>query len=74
VPNQAFARDALAISSDFKKDISYIMLVETTETQLVNKGIAGSLASAKGSGTQVQFVEYGKLKVVGSPQPLPGKP
>ena len=71
VSSQAFARDALAIAPSFKRDVSYVILVETTDAQIVSKGFAGPIGSAQGTGSQVQFVEYGKLKIVGSPQLLP---
>jgi hypothetical protein len=73
VPSQAFARNTLAISSDFKSDVSYVVLVETTDAQIVSRGFAGPVSGAQGTGAQVQFNEFGKLRVVSPPTPLPGK-
>jgi len=74
VPSQAFARDTLAITSGFKDDVSYVIVVETTGPQIVSRGFAGPIqsAGASGTGSQVQFLEHGRLRVIGSPQPLPG--
>jgi hypothetical protein len=73
VPSQSFARNTLAISSDFKSDVSYVVRVETTEAQIVSRGFAGPVGGAQGTGSQVQFAEYGKLRLVDPPKPLPGK-
>ena len=70
VSSQAFAHDALAITSSMKNDVSYVILVRTTLAQIVSKGFAGAVGNAKGTGSQVQFLEWGKLEVVGKPQLL----
>jgi hypothetical protein len=73
VSSQAFARNTLAITSEMKSDVSYLIRVETTEAQIISKGFAGAVGTAKGTGSQVQFEEWGKLKVVGNPELLPVK-
>jgi hypothetical protein len=74
VPSQVFARDGLAIIPAFKADVSFVVQVETTNSQIISRGFAGPVGGASGTGAQVQFVEYGQLRAIGSPQALPKGP
>ena len=70
VPDQAFARNNLAILTEFKADVSMIVQVETTAPQTLNRGIVGPLGSASGGASQVEFIGGRNLRLVGSPQSL----
>lgn len=70
VTSQAYARDNLSILPEFKSDVSFVVTVETTAPQTVNKGFAGPLDGTTGGGAQVEFVGTKNLKVVGQAQPL----
>jgi glutaredoxin-related protein len=74
VPSQAFARGNLAIIPEFKADVSFVVIVETTSNQIISRGLAGPVGQAAGTGAQVQFAEFGQLKIIGKPQPLPNGP
>ncbi|WP_201313832.1 hemagglutinin repeat-containing protein [Dyella sp. EPa41] len=55
VPNQAYARNQLAITSDMKKDASYIIQVEVTQPINAQIGIVGEQPGASGGGNQLHF-------------------
>ena len=72
IPSQAFARNNLAILPEFKADVSFVVQIETTAPQMVNRGFAGPMGSAQGTCSQVEFLGQRSLRIVGQPQPLPG--
>jgi hypothetical protein len=74
IPSQAFARNDLAILSEFKPDVSFVAQVETTAPQTVNRGLVGPLGDYAGGANQVEFVGGRNLKLVGQPQSLPAGP
>lgn len=55
VSNQAYARNSLAITSDMKKDVSYVIQVEVTQPVNAQIGIVGSQDGATGGGNQLHF-------------------
>jgi hypothetical protein len=75
IPSQAFARNRLAILPDFKADVSYVIEVETTAPQTVNRGIVGAMKTSSGEyaggANQVEFVGERNLKFAGGSQSLP---
>jgi hypothetical protein len=74
IPSQAFARNDLAILSDFKPDVSFVAQVETTAPQTLNSGLVGPLGDYTGGANQVELLGARNLKLVGQPQPLPNGP
>jgi YD repeat-containing protein len=71
VPSQMFARNELAILAEFKPNVSYVAVVETTAPQTLNRGIVGSQFPFEGGGNQVEFLGRRNLRLVGQPQLLP---
>jgi len=71
IPSQAYARESLAILPEFKADVSYVVTVETTAPQTINKGFAGPLGSASGEGAQVEFLGMRSLQLIPPPKGLP---
>jgi len=77
VPNQAYARNQLAITSEMKRDVSYVVEVEITRPINAQVGIVGPQGAASGGGNQLHlFIPDGQrgefLKFVeGSGKALP---
>jgi len=75
IPDQAFARQKLAILPEFKGDVSMVVQVETTAPQTVNRGVVGRLETESGAfsggASQVEFILGKNLRLVGDPAPLP---
>lgn len=55
VPNHACARGQLAIKSDMKRDVSYVIQVEITQAVDAQVGIDGKQPGAAGDGNQLHF-------------------
>ena len=64
VPDQAFARNNLNILAKYKKDVSYVITVKTTDYQQLNSG------QTLGGASQVQFLGKINVRPVGPPQRL----
>jgi len=56
VPNQAYARNQLAISSDMKPNAGYVIEVEITKPINAQVGVVGAQGSASGGGNQLHFI------------------
>jgi hypothetical protein len=57
VPNQAYARNQLAITEGFKKDVGYVIEVEITKPIQAQVGVVGSQGgTAGGGGNQLNFL------------------
>jgi uncharacterized Zn-binding protein involved in type VI secretion len=70
VDSQSAARDGLAISPDYKPDVSYVGQVQTTAPQTINSGTVGPQGDLPGGSSQVQFLGDRNLQSVNAPQPL----
>jgi Possible hemagglutinin (DUF637)/Pre-toxin domain with VENN motif len=68
VPNQAFARNQLAITPAMKLNVGYVVEVEITQSINANIGVVGAQGSAPGGANQVHLIIPGDrssvLKVV----------
>jgi hypothetical protein len=71
IPSQIYARNKLVILEEFKGDVSWCVLVETTDTQLTRTGITGPFGKYAGGVPQTQFLGERNLKLVGKPWKLP---
>jgi hypothetical protein len=56
VPNQAFARNELAITSGMKSDVNYVIEVEVIQPFSAQIGIVGPQGQAVGGASQLYFV------------------
>ncbi|MDR0779983.1 MAG: hypothetical protein LBF16_04720, partial [Pseudomonadales bacterium] len=56
VPNQAFARNELAITSEMKSNTSYVIEVEITQPFNAQIGIVGPQELASGGASQLHFI------------------
>jgi hypothetical protein len=56
VPNQAYARNQLAITSGMKSDVSYVVELELTQPVNAKIGVVGGQGSAVGGGNQVHLL------------------
>ena len=56
VASQSYARNELAITNEFKKDVSYVIEVEITKPVQAQVGVVGKQAGAAGGGNQINFV------------------
>ena len=56
VPNQAYARNQLAITSDMKPNTGYVVEVEITQPINAQVGVAGPQGTAAGGGNQLHFI------------------
>jgi YD repeat-containing protein len=70
VVSQEQAREELAILPRFKGDVSYVVTVETTDTTVLQSGIANGLEGFEGGGAQVRFAPQAPLKMIGFPTKL----
>lgn len=55
VPDQAFARNALAISTAFKNDVGFVVELEIVKPTAAQVGLVGPLGAAAGGALQVKF-------------------
>lgn len=55
VPDQAFARNALAISTAFKGDVGFVVELEIVKPTAAQVGLVGPLGAAPGGALQVRF-------------------
>lgn len=56
VTSQAYARNQLAITNEFKKDVSYVIEVEITKPVQAQVGVVGKQTGSVGGGNQLNFV------------------
>lgn len=56
VPNQSYARNRLALTSDMKADVSYVVEVEITYPINAQVGVVGPQGTAAGGGNQLHFL------------------
>ncbi len=56
VPNQAFARNNLAITKGFKEDVGYVVELEITKPVNAQIGVVGSQGAATGGASQLNFL------------------
>jgi filamentous hemagglutinin len=56
VTNQSFARNNLAITSEFKKDVGYVVELEIVKPLNAQIGIVGSQGAAAGGANQLNFM------------------
>ena len=72
ISDQKYARDRLALSTAFKKDVSTVLTVVTTTPMMLNRGTVAALGALTGKAGQVQFLNNapGSLKAVGPPRLL----
>jgi hypothetical protein len=56
VTSQAFARDNLAITSEFKKDVGYVVELEIVKPVNAQIGVVGSQGVATGGANQLNFL------------------
>jgi hypothetical protein len=56
VPNQAFARNNLAITKGFKEDVGYVVELEITKPVNAQIGVVGSQGAATGGANQLNFL------------------
>ena len=56
VPNQAYARNQLAITPEFKENVGYVIEVEVTRSIQAQIGIVGRQGGAPGGGNQLNFL------------------
>ncbi|MDR0779985.1 MAG: hypothetical protein LBF16_04730 [Pseudomonadales bacterium] len=56
VPNQVFARNNLAITEGFKKNVDYVVELELTKPLNAQIGIVGAQSFAIGGSSQVNFL------------------
>jgi hypothetical protein len=56
VPNQAYARNQLAITPDMKPNASYVIEVEITQPVAAKVGVVGPQGTALGGGNQLHFI------------------
>ena len=56
VPNQAYARNQLAITSEMKPNAGYVVEVVITQPINAQVGVVGSQGAAQGGGNQLHFV------------------
>jgi hypothetical protein len=56
IPSQAFARNELAITSEFKKDVGYVVELEVKKPLNAQIGIVGQQGSAIGGANQISFM------------------
>lgn len=55
IPSQAYVRNELAITSQMKSDVSYVIKVEVTQPVNAKIGIVGDQPGAGGGGNQLHF-------------------
>jgi len=70
VPNQAYARNQLAITPEMKSNVGYVIDVEITKPINAQVGVVGSQGASSGGGNQLHFYikpqdRSGAFKVVG---------
>jgi len=56
VPNQAYARNQLAITREMKSDVGYVIEVEVARPVNAQIGVVGTQGSAAGGGNQLHFI------------------
>ena len=56
IPNQAFARNDLAITNEFKRDVGYVVELEIVKPVNAQIGVVGSQGAAKGGANQMNFL------------------
>jgi hypothetical protein len=56
IPNQAFARNNLAITNEFKKDVGYVVELEIVKPVNVQIGVVGEQGVAAGGANQINFL------------------
>jgi uncharacterized Zn-binding protein involved in type VI secretion len=56
IADQKFARDNLALTTQFKPDVSTVIKVKTKTPVMVNRGTVGPMGSLPGGANQVQFL------------------
>ncbi|WP_228768307.1 hemagglutinin repeat-containing protein [Limnohabitans sp. DM1] len=56
IPNQAFARNNLAITNEFKKDVGYVVELEIVKPVNAQIGVVGSQGGAAGGANQMNFL------------------
>ena len=56
IPNQAFARNNLAITNEFKKDVGYVVELEIIKPLNAQIGVVGKQGGAGGGANQMNFL------------------
>jgi hypothetical protein len=56
IPSQAFARNNLAITNEFKKDVGYVVELEIVKPVNAQIGVVGSQGAAPGGANQLNFL------------------
>ena len=56
IPNQVFARNNLAITNEFKKDVGYLVELEIVKPINAQIGVVGSQGTATGGANQLNFL------------------
>ena len=56
VTSQTYARNQLAITNEFKPDVSYVIEVEITKPIQAQVGVVSSQGSAAGGGNQIHLI------------------
>jgi ABC-type multidrug transport system fused ATPase/permease subunit len=56
IPNQAFARNNLAITNEFKKDVGYVVELEIIKPVNAQIGVVGQQGAAAGGANQMNFL------------------
>ena len=56
VPNQAYARNELALTAGMKESVGYVIEVEITKPISAQVGMVGSQGSAARGGNQLHFI------------------
>jgi filamentous hemagglutinin len=56
VPNQAYARNQLALTTGMKENVGYVIEVEITKPINAQVGVVGPQGSAAGGGNQLHFI------------------
>lgn len=56
VPNQAYARNQLAITAGMKGNVGYVIEIEITKPINAHVGVVGPQGSATGGGNQLHFI------------------
>ena len=73
IPDQKYARDALALTTKFKPDVSTVITVKTKMPVMVNRGTVAAMGDLKGGAQQVQFLNNhpGAIGPSSAPRLLP---
>jgi hypothetical protein len=56
VPNQAYARNELALTQEMKGNVGYVVEVEITRPINAQVGVVGGQGTAAGGGNQLHFI------------------